>query len=160
MSKPIIRDCALTARRRDSGSGWRVGGVCVAYCQSGRSTHRTHQRMPPHQSDGIAWKCGGPPTEGDNGRSSGNHGVIAGEVPVKEKIMSAEQIEAMNMRLDFQGMVLAVVAGSMSPQEAAHAVQVIGKQVVEQLGRDPVSESAEEAVAADLARIIAALQRR
>lgn len=63
--------------------------------------------------------------------------------------MSAEQTEAMNMRLDFQGMVLAMVAGSMSPQEAAHAVQVIGEQVVEQLGRDPVSESAEEAVAAE-----------
>ena len=37
---------------------------------------------------------------------------------------------------------------------------MIGERVVEQLGRDPVSESAEEAVAADLAPIIAALQQR
>jgi len=53
-----------------------------------------------------------------------------------------------------------VLARSLPPREAAHAVQVIGERVVEQLGRDPVSESAEEAVAADLAPIIAALQQR
>lgn len=74
--------------------------------------------------------------------------------------MSVEQLDAINMRLDFMSMVLAVLARSLPPREAAHAVQVIGELVVEQLGRHPVSESAEEAVAADLAPIIAALQQR
>jgi hypothetical protein len=74
--------------------------------------------------------------------------------------MNEEQVEAINMRQDFTNMVLAVVASSLSPREAAHAVKVIGERVIEQLGRDPVSEIAEEAVAADLATIIAALQQR
>ena len=74
--------------------------------------------------------------------------------------MSAEQLDAINMRLDFMSMVLAVLARSLPPREAAHAIQVIGERVVEQLGQQPVSESAEEAVAADLAPIIAALQQR
>lgn len=74
--------------------------------------------------------------------------------------MNAEQLEVINMRLDFMSMVLAVLARSLSPREAAHAVQVVGDRVIAQLGRDPVSESAEEAVAADLAPIIAALQQR
>lgn len=74
--------------------------------------------------------------------------------------MSAEQLDAINMRLDFMSMVLAVLTRSLLPREAAHAVQVIGERVVEQLGRQPVSESAEEAVVADLAPIIAALQQR
>lgn len=74
--------------------------------------------------------------------------------------MTEEQLEVIHMRLDFMSMVLAVLAKSLSPREAAHAVQVIGERVIEQLGRDPVSESAEEAVAADLAPIIAALQQR
>lgn len=77
-----------------------------------------------------------------------------------ETPMSAERLDAINMRLDFMSMVLAVLARSLPPREAAHAVQVIGERVVEQLSRDPVSESAEEAVAADLAPIIAALQQR
>ena len=39
--------------------------------------------------------------------------------------MSAEQLDVINMRLDFQSMVLAVLARSLPPREAAHAVQVI-----------------------------------
>ncbi|MDP1691746.1 MAG: hypothetical protein Q8L49_07320 [Burkholderiaceae bacterium] len=74
--------------------------------------------------------------------------------------MSVDQLDVINMRLDFQSMVLAVLARSLPPREAAHAVHVIGERVVEQLGRDPVSESAEEAVAADVTPIIAALQQR
>ena len=89
-----------------------------------------------------------------------NHDAMAGDLPVTETIMSAEQLDVINLRLDFQSMVLAALARSLPPREAAHAVQVIGERVVEQLGRDPVSESAEEAVAADLAPIIAALQQR
>ena len=74
--------------------------------------------------------------------------------------MNAKQLETINLRLDFVSMVLAVLARSLPPQEAAHAVNVIGERVIEQLGRSPVSESADEAVAADLAPIIAALQQR
>ena len=74
--------------------------------------------------------------------------------------MKSMQMEVMNTRLDFISMVLAVLARSLPPREAAHAVQVIGERVVEQLGRGPAPEGAEEAVAADLAPIIAALQRR
>lgn len=74
--------------------------------------------------------------------------------------MNAKQRETINLRLDFVSMVLAVLARSLPPQEAAHAVNVIGERVIEQLGRSPVSESADEAVAADLAPIIAALQQR
>ena len=74
--------------------------------------------------------------------------------------MTEEQLEVIHMRLDFMSMVLAVLARSLSPREAAPAVKVIGERVIEQLGRDVVSESAEEAVAADLAPIIAALQQR
>lgn len=74
--------------------------------------------------------------------------------------MNAKQLETINLRLDFVSMVLAVLARSLPPQEAAHAVNVIGDRVIEQLGRSPVSESADEAVAADLAPIIAALQQR
>ena len=103
---------------------------------------------------------GGPPTEGDNGRNTGNHGVMVGDVPAAEAVMTEEQLEVIHMRLDFMSMVLAVLARSLSPREAAHAVKVIGERVIEQLGRDVASESAEEAVAADLAPIIAALQQR
>lgn len=74
--------------------------------------------------------------------------------------MNAKQRETINLRLDFVSMVLAVLARSLPPQEAAHAVNVIGERVIEQLGRSPVSKSADEAVAADLAPIIAALQQR
>ncbi len=74
--------------------------------------------------------------------------------------MKSKQLEVINMRLDFMGVVLAVLARALPPREAAHAVRVIGERVVEQLGRDPASESAEEAVAADLALILAALQQR
>ena len=48
--------------------------------------------------------------------------------------MKAKQVEVINMRLDFMSMVLAVLARSLPPREAAHAVQVIGERVVEQLG--------------------------
>lgn len=74
--------------------------------------------------------------------------------------MKTEQLEVINMRLDFISMVLAVLARSLPPLEAAHALQLIRERVVEQLGRAPAPESAEEAVAADLAPIIAALQQR
>ena len=97
---------------------------------------------------------------GDRSCRTGNHAAHAGDVPVTEATMKAQQVEVINMRLDFMSMVLAVLARSLPPREAAHAVHVIGERVVEQLGCDPVSESAEEAVAADLAPIIAALQQR
>lgn len=120
----------------------------------------SHQGVPPRRRDRSPRRCGCTPTVGDSRCSTRNHGAIAGEVPVSEIPMSAEQLDAINMRLDFMSMVLAVLARSLPPREAAHAVQVIGERVVEQLGRQPVSESAEEAVAADLAPIIAALQQR
>jgi hypothetical protein len=85
---------------------------------------------------------------------------MVGDVPAAEAVMTEEQLEVIHMRLDFMSMVLAVLARSLSPREAAHAVKVIGERVIEQLGRDVASESAEEAVAADLAPIIAALQQR
>ena len=97
---------------------------------------------------------------GDNESGNRNHHAHAGDGPVAEEAMEASQLEVIHMRLDFMSMVLAVLARSLPPREAAHAVQVIGERVIEQLGRDPVSESAEEAVAADLAPIIAALQQR
>ena len=74
--------------------------------------------------------------------------------------MKSKQLEVINMRLDFMSMVLAVLARALPPREAVHAVQRIGERVVEQLGREPAAESAEEAVAADLAPILAALQQR
>ena len=74
--------------------------------------------------------------------------------------MKVNQLEVINMRLDFACMALAVLARSLPPREAAHALRVIGERVVEQLGREPASENADEAVAADLAPIIAALQQR
>ena len=73
--------------------------------------------------------------------------------------MMTEQLETIKLRLDFLSMVLSVLARSLSPLEAARAVQVIAERVVEQLGRNP-AEAAEEAVAADLAPILAALQQR
>lgn len=74
--------------------------------------------------------------------------------------MEEKQIEVIKTRLDFMSMVMAVLARSLPPREAAHAVQVISALVVEQLGQEPASENAEEAVAADLAPILAALQQR
>jgi hypothetical protein len=74
--------------------------------------------------------------------------------------MESKQIEVINLRLEFMGMVIAVLAKSLPPLQAAHAVRAIGERVVEQLGRAPVSRSAEEAVAADLAPILAALRER
>jgi len=97
---------------------------------------------------------------GDSRCGPGNHGVLAGNLPVTEESMKAKQVEVINMRLDFINMVLTVLARSLPPREAAHALQLIGERVVEQLGHDPAPESAEEAVAADLAPIIAALQQR
>lgn len=69
-------------------------------------------------------------------------------------------MDVVNMRLDFVTMVLATLARALPPREAAHALQVIGERVVQQLAQGPVIESAEEAVAADLAPIIAALRHR
>ncbi len=89
----------------------------------------------------------------------GNHGDFAGEVPVTEAPMRSKQLETINMRLDFLSMVVSVLARSLPPLEAARAVQAIGERVIEQLRRDP-AEAAEEAVAADLAPILAALQQR
>lgn len=74
--------------------------------------------------------------------------------------MTTEGIEDIRLRLDFMVMVLTVLARSLPPREAAHAVKEFGEGVVEQLGRPAVSEAAESAVAADLAPIIAALQQR
>lgn len=96
----------------------------------------------------------------DSRPDTGNHRVIAGDVPVTEAHMNSKQLEVINMRLDFMSMVLAILARTLPPREAAHAVQLIGERAVEQLGREPACESAEEAVAADLAPIIAALQQR
>ena len=97
---------------------------------------------------------------GDNRARTGNHCSHAGDVPVTEAPLKAKQLEVVNMRLDFMAMVLTVLARSLPPREAAHALQVIGERVLEQLGHDPAPESAEEAVATDLAPIIAALQQR
>ena len=73
--------------------------------------------------------------------------------------MKSKQLEAINLRLDFLSMVLSVLARSLPPLEAAGAVQVIGGRIIEQLGRNP-AQAAEEAVASDLAPILAALQQR
>jgi hypothetical protein len=74
--------------------------------------------------------------------------------------MKSKQLEVIHMRLDFMSMVLAVLAQVAATAGSRPCGQVIGERVIEQLGRDPASESAEEAVAADLAPIIAALQQR
>ena len=97
---------------------------------------------------------------GDNRCRTGNHAAHAGDVPVTEATMKANPGQLIIRRLDLMSMARAVLASPPPPREAAHAVQVIGERDVEQLGRDPASESAEEAVAADLAPIIAALQQR
>ena len=97
---------------------------------------------------------------GDSQCRTRNHCIHAGNVPVTEAHLKAKQLEVINMRLDFMAMVLTVLARSLPPREAAHALQMIGERVLEQLGHDPAPESAEEAVAADLAPIIAALQQR
>ena len=54
--------------------------------------------------------------------------------------MKSKQMEVINMRLDFMAMVLTVLARSLPPREAAHALQVIGERVLEQLGHDPAPE--------------------
>ena len=95
----------------------------------------------------------------DSAADTGNHGVSAGDVPVRKELAMTEQIDVINMRLDFMSMVLSVLARSMSPLEAARAVRVIGERVIEQLGQVPEA-AAEEAVVADLAPILAALQQR
>lgn len=74
--------------------------------------------------------------------------------------MEEKALEVITLRLDFLAMVLAVLARSLPPREAARALHVIGERVMEQLSRGPASEGAEEAVVADLAPIIAALQQR
>jgi hypothetical protein len=51
--------------------------------------------------------------------------------------MKAKQVEVINMRLDFMSMVLAVLARSLPPREAAHAVQVIGERVRRTVGPRP-----------------------
>lgn len=70
---------------------------------------------------------------GDSGCRTGNHAAHAGDAPATEATMKAKQVEVISMRLDFMSMVLAVLARSLPPREAAHAVQVIGERVVEQL---------------------------
>ncbi len=82
------------------------------------------------------------------------------ESPVTKTATKAEALDVINLRLDFLRMVLSVLAGSLPPREAAHAVQMIGERVIERLGRGPVPEGAEEAVAADLAPVLGALRRR
>ena len=96
----------------------------------------------------------------DSRARTGNHCSHAGDVPVTEALLKAKQLEVINMRLDFMAIVLTVLARSLPPREAAHALQVTGERVLEQLGHAPAPESAEQAVAADLAPIIAALQQR
>jgi hypothetical protein len=97
---------------------------------------------------------------GDKPCSTANHGAQTGTPSVTELSMNTNELETVTMRLDFMSMVLAVLARSLPPREAAHAVHLIGERVVKQLGHELVSGSAEEAVAADLAPIIAALQQR
>lgn len=121
---------------------------------------QTHQGVSPERAMGSPEGAGGPPTGGDDLCPTRDHDAVAGRVPVPESLMKAKQVEVINMRLDFISMVLAVLAGSLPPREAARAAHVIGERVIEQLERLPVSRSAEEAVAADLAPIIAALQQR
>lgn len=77
-----------------------------------------------------------------------------------EKIMKGRPIEVISRRLDFLSMVLAELAMSLPPQEAARAARAIGQRVVQHLESGPVSETADEAIAADLAPILSALQRR
>ena len=116
-------------------------------------------RGAPRPRDRSPRRCGCTPTVGDSRSAGGNHCAHAGGLPVPEATMKAKQLEVINLRLDFMSMVLAVLARSLPPLEAARAVQVIGERVVEQLGRNP-AEAAEAAVAADLAPILAALQQR
>jgi hypothetical protein len=97
---------------------------------------------------------------GDSRPDTGNHRDIAGEVPATEAPMKSKELEVINLRLDFMGMVLGVLAGALPPREAAHVVQLIGERIGQQLGREPASKDAEAAVAADLALILAALQQR
>lgn len=123
-------------------------------------TPRTHQGVPPDRGMGSPASTGGPPKGGDDACPSRDHDAVAGGVPDPENLLKAKHLEAINLRLDFLSMVLAVLARSLPPREAAHAVHAIGERLIEQLGRQRVSESAEEAVAADLAPILAALQQR
>ena len=123
--------------------------------------HDAHQTVGPLPGGAprIPSKGGCPPMGEDSRIRFGNHGVLAGYAPVTEAPMKSKQLEAINLRLDFLSMVLSVLARSLPPLEAAGAVQVIGGRIIEQLGRNP-AQAAEEAVASDLAPILAALQQR
>jgi hypothetical protein len=108
----------------------------------------------------VPLNSGCPPTVGDGAAQFTNHPGMAGDVPAPEVPMKLKPLEVINLRLDFMRMVLAVLARALPPLEAARAVQLIGERVVEQLGREPASETVEEAIADDLAPILAALQQR
>jgi hypothetical protein len=74
-------------------------------------------------------------------------------------IMKSRPIDDINRRLDFVNMVLEELAMALPPEEAARAVRAIGHRVVQHLASGPVSETADEAIAADLAPILSALKR-
>ena len=67
---------------------------------------------------------------GDRRFRTGNHCSLAGDVPVTDAPLKSKQMEVINMRLDFMAMVLTVLARSLPPREAAHALQVIGERAV------------------------------
>lgn len=73
--------------------------------------------------------------------------------------MKGRPIEVISRRLDFLSMVLAELAMALPPREAARAARAIGQRVVQHLESGPVSEAADEAIAADLAPILSALRR-
>ena len=87
-------------------------------------------------------------------------GAMARDIEPAEASTKSTQLEVINLRLEFLSMALAALAGQMPDREAGHAARVIGEKIIEYLGREPVSEDAERAVAEDLAAILSALRQR
>jgi len=66
----------------------------------------------------------------------------------------------LNLRLDLLRMMMTELARALPTSEAARAADAIGRCVADRMADSPISQDADESIAADLAPILAALRHR
>jgi len=66
----------------------------------------------------------------------------------------------LNLRLDLLRMMMTELARALPTSEAARAADAIGRCVADRMADSPISQDADESIAADLAPILAALRNR
>lgn len=97
---------------------------------------------------------------GDGGFRNSDDGANALPQPMGPTNMTSVALQAVNLRLDVMSMALAELARAVPPSQAARVAEAIVKQAMDRLAGASMSEIADESIAADLAPLLSALQRR